>query len=116
MLKGVSKMMITQSCQNCWYNGLQYDLLGLSVEYCVLHKKILNTSMATTCHEHKRKDLALHRVQQVSDIHKQHFQSNRILRLADGMPVNGEVSDCHKDVRLLRQDEVAETDCSLNVR
>jgi len=100
--------MTTQSCQNCWYNGLQYDLLGLSVGYCVHHKKILNISTATTCHHHKRKDLSLQRVQQVSEVHKQHFDKEGILRLRDGMPVNGEVSVRHEDVSLLRHDEVAE--------
>ena len=100
--------MMTQSCQNCWYNGLQYGVLGLSVGYCVLHKKILNASTSTTCQEHKRKDLALHRVRQVSDIHQHTFELKGILRLKDGMPVNGEASDHDEDVRLLRHDDVAE--------
>lgn len=100
--------MITQACQNCWYNGLQYGGLGLSVGYCVLHQKILNVSTATTCQYHKRKDLALHRVRQVSAIHQQTFNREGIVRLIDGMPVNGEVSDRAEDVSLLRQDDIAE--------
>jgi hypothetical protein len=83
-------------------------VLGLSVGYCVLHKKILNASTSTTCQYHKRKDLALYRVQQVSDIHQQQFNRQGILRLIDGMPVNGEVSDRDEDLGLLRHDEIAE--------
>ncbi len=100
--------MITQSCQNCWYNGLQYGVLGLSVGYCVLHKKILNVSTSTTCHYHKRKDLALYRVQQVSALHQHTFNREDIVRLRDGMPVNGAVSDRDEDVSVLCRDEVAE--------
>ncbi len=103
--------MITQSCQNCWYNGLQYGVLGLGVGYCVLHKKILNVPSLTTCCYQKRKDLALHRVLQVSALHQHAFNREGIVHLRDGMPVNGEVSDRPEDVNLLRHDDVAELVC-----
>ena len=51
--------MNLHSCQNCWFNGLQYGALGLPVGYCSRHNKILNVSDRSTCGLHLRKDLTV---------------------------------------------------------
>jgi len=70
------KIMKLNSCQNCWFNGLQYGAIGLTVGYCARHKKILNFPDGITCGLHLRKDLTLNRASEVSEIQKKNILSN----------------------------------------
>lgn len=97
-----------QSCQNCWFNGLQYGALGLAVGYCSRHRKILNTADGTTCGWHMRKDLPLDRARQVARIHAARFPDSFIVRIRDETPAATEISDDERDLEALRNDGVAE--------
>lgn len=99
--------MKLHSCQNCWFNGLQYGALGLAVGYCTLHKKILNVPDGTTCGLHLRKDLAASRAKEVSEVHRKHYSIEFVGRIIDGKPYDGDVSDSYKDIEVLKQDSVA---------
>jgi hypothetical protein len=100
--------MITQSCQNCWFNGLQYGALGLAVGYCALHKVILNYSEGTTCSHQRRKDLSLDRVGQVSEHHRDFFSSDQIVNLHRPELTSTEISNKEADFARLRKDTVGE--------
>lgn len=101
--------MIIQSCQNCWFNGLQYGPLGLAVGYCAIHKVILNHSESTTCSYHLRKDLSLNRAYQVSAHHKDYYNSDgRIVDLDRPDALSTETSTKETDLTRLRKDPVGE--------
>jgi hypothetical protein len=97
-----------QSCQNCWFNGLQYGALGLPVGYCSRHRKILNTADGTTCGLHMRKDLSLDRARQVARIHAATYPNSVIVRIRDEAQAKTEVSEDERDLDSLRSDGVAE--------
>lgn len=97
-----------QSCQNCWFNGLQYGALGLPVGYCSRHRKILNTADSTTCGLHMRKDLSLDRARQVARIHAATYPNSVIVRIRDEAQAKTEVSEDERDLDSLRSDGVAE--------
>lgn len=101
--------MKLHSCQNCWFNGLQYGALGLSIGYCVRHKKILNAPDGTTCGLHLRKDLTLARALEVSEIQKKEFPIEFVCRINDGQHHESDVSDNQKDMELLKRDSVADS-------
>lgn len=98
--------MILQSCENCWFNGLQYGPLGLSVGYCTRHLKVLNSAEETTCGLQLRKDLGLPRAKQVGELHRRFYPVHRIVNLADKRPANGSASSAPADVRTLISDPV----------
>lgn len=100
--------MNLHSCQNCWFNGLQYGALGLPVGYCSVHKKILNIADGTTCGLHLRKDLPLYRVKQVAVHHSGKYPENMIIRIISGIEEKRDVSSDDKDLLSLRQDSVAD--------
>jgi hypothetical protein len=103
--------MNLQSCQNCWFNGLQYGALGLSVGYCVRHRKVLGAPDDTTCGLHLRKDLPLGRARQVGDVHvhKKHYPVHEIVMVRDKGPTFDTVSDDPKDIKTLISDPVGAT-------
>lgn len=101
--------MKLHSCQNCWFNGLQYGALGLSIGYCVRHKKILNAPDGTTCGLHLRKDLTLARALEVSEVQKKEFPIEFVCRINDGQHHESDVSDNQKDMELLKKDSVADS-------
>jgi len=100
--------MKLQSCQNCWFNGLQYGALGLPVGYCSRHQKILNIADGTTCGLHLRKDLTVLRAKEVSEIHKKHYSAEYVSRIVDGKHHVNDVSDSENDITHLRKDSVAD--------
>ncbi|MFA7242355.1 MAG: hypothetical protein WC091_19760 [Sulfuricellaceae bacterium] len=100
--------MKLHSCQNCWFNGLQYGALGIAVGYCSRHKKILNVADGTSCGLHLRKDLSVSRAKEVSEIHKKHYNSDCVVRLLDGVCYEADISNNEKDKNHLRTDTVAE--------
>lgn len=100
--------MKLHSCQNCWFNGLQYGALGLPVGYCSRHQKILNAADGTTCGLHLRKDLTVVRAQAVSEIHKKHYSVEFVSRITDCKHHENDVSDNEKDLTHLRKDPVAD--------
>lgn len=100
--------MKLHSCQNCWFNGLQYGALGLAVGYCSRHKKILNAADGTTCGLHLRKDVSVNRAKEISDVHKKHFSSECVTRIVDTKCYESDVSDSEKDKGHLRKDSVAD--------
>lgn len=100
--------MKLHSCQNCWFNGLQYGALGLAVGYCSRHKKILNVADGTTCGLHLRKDLTVSRAEEFSEIHKKHYTSKDVTRLHDGKSYEADVSNNERDKEHLRKDAVAD--------
>lgn len=100
--------MKLHSCQNCWFNGLQYGALGLSVGYCSRHKKILNIADTTTCSLHVRKDLTVEHAQQVSEIHRKAYPSESIIRIIDNKEHKEDTSTNEKDFALLRKNPVGE--------
>ncbi|WNV06943.1 hypothetical protein RP726_20945 (plasmid) [Candidatus Methylospira mobilis] len=97
-----------QSCQNCWFNGLQYGALGLSVGYCSRHDKILNAAEGTTCGQHMRKDLSLKRAKEVASIHKNRYSDSVIINIYRDEEAEREISSDEKDVDLLRGDSVGD--------
>jgi len=101
--------MKLHSCQNCWFNGLQYGALGLAVGYCAMHKKILNFPDGTTCGSHLRKDLTLSRALEVSETHKKKYPIELICRINDGKHHDRDMSDDQKDMERLKKDPVADT-------
>jgi hypothetical protein len=96
------------SCQNCWFNGLQYGALGLAVGYCARHRIILNAADRTTCGLHLRKDLTVSRAREVSEIHKKRYPVEYIARLHDGRCYAADVSNNEKDKEHLRKDVIAD--------
>ena len=100
--------MKLHSCQNCWFNGLQYGALGLAVGYCSLHKKILNAADSTTCGLHLRKDVSINRAKEISYIHKNHFTTKCVTRIVDAGCYEPDVSDSDRDKGHLRKDSVAD--------
>lgn len=100
--------MKLQSCQNCWFNGLQYGAVGLSVGFCARHQKVLNLSDETTCGLHIRKDLGLARAQQVAAVHARTFDSDKIVRLTNKEEVEADFSGSERDLALLRTDSVGD--------
>jgi len=100
--------MKLHSCQNCWFNGLQYGALGLAVGYCSRHKKILNFPDGTTCGLHLRKDLTALRAKEVAEIHSKHYSAEFVTRIADGGYHRKDSSDDEKDLNFLRKDSVAD--------
>ncbi|MDZ7753164.1 MAG: hypothetical protein U5S82_16260 [Gammaproteobacteria bacterium] len=99
--------MRLHSCQNCWFNGLQYGALGLAVGYCSRHKKILNVADGTTCGLHLRKDLSVNRAKEISIVHHEHYTSECVSRIVDAECCEPDVSDSDKDKIHLRKDAVA---------
>ncbi|MDK4807813.1 MAG: hypothetical protein OC190_14870 [Novosphingobium aromaticivorans] len=99
--------MILQTCQNCWFNPLQYETAGLPFGFCTRHRKVLNHAEQTTCGQHVRKDLGLSRATEVAAIHAGQFEETRIVRLRTGDEVLGDVSGATRDIARLREDEVA---------
>ncbi|MBI5610579.1 MAG: hypothetical protein HY902_17015 [Deltaproteobacteria bacterium] len=51
--------MNVNSCVNCWYNGLQFEAIGICRGYCTRHNCVLNWAAHTTCGLLMRKDLSL---------------------------------------------------------
>ena len=100
--------MKLHSCQNCWFNGLQYGALGLAVGYCSRHKKILNAADGTTCGLHLRKDISVNRAEEVSNVHQKYFTSECVTRIVDAGCYESDVSDSDKDKSHLRKDSVAD--------
>lgn len=100
--------MSLHSCQNCWFNGLQYGALGLALGYCSRHKKILNVPGITTCGFHLRKDLTVLRALEVSKIHQEHYPAEFVGRIAGGASHEKDTSDNEKDMDHLRKDLVSE--------
>jgi hypothetical protein len=98
-----------QSCQNCWFNGLQYGGLGLAVGYCSRHQKILFAADATTCGQHMRKDLSCKRAREVSVVHLKHYTKDAIVSVFDSAVSNVPISSAEKDLKVLRADPVAES-------
>lgn len=100
--------MKLQSCQNCWFNGLQYGALGLPVGYCSRHRIILNASDGTSCGLHLRKDLSISRAIEVSEIQKNKYTQDYVVRLIDGNCNESDVSKNENDKDHLRKDTVAD--------
>lgn len=100
--------MKLHSCQNCWFNGLQYGSVGLSFGYCGRHRKVLNLADATTCGQHVRKDLGLARSQEVASIHSSVFDNDKIVRIDTKEEVAADTSSADKDTEILRKDRVAD--------
>ena len=100
--------MILQSCENCWFNGLQYGAIGLPVGYCAIHKVILNFSAHTTCKNHMRKDLALQRAVEVSVHHSNYYPSGEIVTIYDEHIDRHDISKASVDLSRLREDSVGE--------
>jgi hypothetical protein len=98
--------MNLQSCQNCWFNGLQFGALGLPVGYCIRHRMILNFSDGTTCGMHYRKDLSLSRASEVAKVHSEAFAEDSIVRWMDKTKVESDSSRTDRDFVALQQDPV----------
>lgn len=98
--------MNLHSCQNCWFNGLQYGPLGLPVGYCSRHLKILNAAGETTCGLHLRKDLSLKRAKEVGEVHRRHFPIHEIVSVGDRQPINDSVSTRSADIKALTSDPI----------
>jgi hypothetical protein len=98
--------MNLQSCQNCWFNGLQYGSLGLPVGYCSRHLQVLNSADDTTCGLQLRKDLSLQRAREVGEIHRRHYPVHEIVSVVGRKPVNGAASTAAEDIKASRSDPV----------
>ncbi len=96
------------ACQNCWFNGLQYGVLGLPVGYCSRHGVVLNASSVTTCGLHVRKDLPLARAKQVSVVHSQKYSDAIIIHIYENKETEGIISSDDRDFNYLRSDSIGE--------
>lgn len=70
------------SCANCWYNPLQYDLLGDEVGFCVEHRKVLRAPEVTTCGRLMRKDVEYTRAVAVNQRHRTLFSPDAVVPIA----------------------------------
>lgn len=100
--------MTLQSCQNCWFNGLQYGALGLPVGFCSRHQVVLNAAEGTTCGLHMRKDLPIKRAKQVSLVHAAKYSKTNIVRIDREGVATIEASSDERDIDALRTDPVGE--------
>jgi hypothetical protein len=100
--------MNLQSCQNCWFNGLQYGAVGLSVGFCVRHRRVLTLADETTCGLHIRKDLGLARAREVARVHAHVFDGDKIVRFRGKDEVGSDTSGSEKDIAFLKKDPVGE--------
>lgn len=98
--------MNLQSCQNCWFNGLQYGPLGLPVGFCSRHLKVLNLAEDTTCGLQLRKDLSLMRALEVGGVHRKHYPVHEIVSVVERKPANGSASSDPADLKSLTSDPV----------
>ena len=95
------------SCANCWFNGLQYGSVGLSVGYCSEHRVTLRRPDETTCGRHVRKDLLLGSSKAFQRRHQQYFSQDTIVSLDSGEgPAGGEFVE--NDSSFLRHDPVGD--------
>ncbi|RZT58243.1 hypothetical protein EV283_0010 [Sphingomonas sp. BK036] len=101
--------MKLHSCQNCWFNGLQYGAVGLSFGYCARHRKVLNLPDETTCGQHIRKDLSSKRAEEVAVYHSKAYADDKIVRLTTGLEVASDASAAARDVNIIRSDIVGES-------
>ena len=96
------------SCANCWYNGLQYGSVGLSMGYCAIHRVVLRLPDETTCANHLRKDMLFHRAIEIQHHHQRYFtRLDCVQRLSDCKPVTNK-EYLLNDTRFLRCDDVGE--------
>lgn len=96
------------SCENCCFNALQYDNVGLSFGYCTEHRRVLNTPSRLTCGRHFRKDLLLLSAEQEGKRHSRRYSSAFVALVDDGSRANGSTTTTSpKDVAQVRKDEVA---------
>ncbi|MFM8330218.1 MAG: hypothetical protein ACKN9T_00855 [Candidatus Methylumidiphilus sp.] len=68
----------------------------------------MNAADVTTCGLHLRKDLAVLRAKEVSDVHKNHYSVELVSRIVDGKHHKTDVSANEKDMAHLRKDPVAD--------
>ena len=101
--------MLLISCVNCCFNGLQSDTVGMSVGYCVEHKKVLQTPSETTCGRLLRKDLSIEAAEREHESHKARFSPALISIIRTRAHANGGHTSLGKaDLDSLRKDEVAD--------
>lgn len=100
--------MKLQACQNCWFNGLQYGSVGLPFGYCTRHRVILNNADNTTCGQHLRKDLGIHRAIEVALVHSRSFKNDIIVEIKNPDQATDDISNSDRDEDILRQDSVAD--------
>jgi len=96
------------SCANCWFNGLQYGSIGLSVGFCVIHKVALRKADETTCAHLNRKDLMLDAATAENAAHQRRYtRGDGPQRIDDGAATNnGEWITT--DLQALRRDGVGD--------
>lgn len=71
------------SCANCWFNGLQYGSVGLSLGgYCTEHRVVLRKPDETTCGRQVRKDLLLYSAKESNRHHQKYFSKDTITTLS----------------------------------
>lgn len=98
---------ILASCANCWFNGLQYGSIGLSVGYCTEHKLVLRRSEDLTCRRHMRKDFLLHSARVFQLHHQRAFSEDKVVVMATGnAPGNGEFTE--ESPAFIRNDSVGD--------
>lgn len=98
--------MNLHSCANCWYNGLQYDSIGLRVGYCTRHEVILRQADHSTCGQQHRKDLLQISATRASKRQSETFPAYEVVRI-DGQPFNGAAGSYISKTRTLLTDSVA---------
>lgn len=97
--------MILLSCSNCCFNGLQYGSVGLSVGYCVEHRRVLRHADETTCGRHFRKDLPKVVAEGFNQRHRVHYGDDAIYQIRPRREVSDESVYVENESDVLFQDE-----------
>jgi hypothetical protein len=96
------------ACSNCWFNGLQYGAVGLSVGYCAEYRVVLRQPDETTCGRHVRKDLMLDSALTEKVHHRMQFsRTDGVQLLVEGEPVS-DGTYATSDATFVRRDPVGE--------
>jgi hypothetical protein len=98
--------MLLLSCSNCWFNGLQYGSVGLSVGYCTEHRVVLRAADYTTCGRHMRKDLPLKSAEEANCRHGRVYPREKVSLLSRDS-LNGDVL-AEQDSSLVSTDSVGD--------
>jgi hypothetical protein len=95
------------SCAKCWFNGLQYGSVGLSMGYCSEHRVTLRRPDQTTCGRHVRKDLLLKSSKAFHHHHGQHFPHDKVVTFHNRAD-QADSSYIERSTSFLRHDSVGD--------
>lgn len=96
------------SCQNCWFNGLQYGALGFNYGYCSKKNIVLLNAENTTCNQQIRKDLTIERAIATNKIHANFYKSTDIVKINKDPADKNDYSTATKEINFLRKNNISD--------